>query len=98
VVTMAKDTRKLMVTTCSTYGDYFECFMHRMHKRMGHPLFIPVMLELIHMVEVDWAKASPSKHLKLACGGTFYTLAYTLALRGEEATLIELHSLGLLLG
>lgn len=98
-MTMAKDTMKLMVTTCPTYGDYFERFMRGMHKRMGdivrpdRALSIPIMLELIQLVDSDWTKAQPQKQLKLALEGTFYTLAYTLALRGEEVPLIELHGL-----
>jgi hypothetical protein len=32
---MAKDTRKLMVTKCPTYGEFFERFVKGMHKRMG---------------------------------------------------------------
>jgi hypothetical protein len=34
-MTLAKDMRKMMVTTCPTYGDFFERFVHGMHKRMG---------------------------------------------------------------
>jgi hypothetical protein len=98
-MTMAKDSRKLMVTTCPTYGDYFERFMRGMHKRMGdvvrpdRALSLPIMLELVQLVEQDWLTAPTTKKLKLALEGTFYTLAYTLALRGEEVPLIELHGL-----
>ncbi len=98
-MTKAKDSKKLMVTTCPTYGDYFECFVHGMHKRMGdivrpdRALSIPIMLKLIDLVENDWMNAPASKRLKLALEGAFYTLAYTLALRGEEVPLIELNGL-----
>lgn len=37
---MAKDTRKLSVTKCPTYGPWFEKIMHGCHKNMGeivHP-------------------------------------------------------------
>lgn len=88
-----------MVTTCPTNGDYFECFVHGMHKRMGdivHPdraLSIPIMLNLLDLEENDWMNAPASKHLKLALEETFYTLAYTLALRAEEIPFIELTGL-----
>jgi hypothetical protein len=32
---MAKETRKLTVTKCPTYGKFFKRFMRGMHKRMG---------------------------------------------------------------
>jgi hypothetical protein len=32
---MAKDTRKLVVTKCPTYGEFFERFVKGMHKRIG---------------------------------------------------------------
>ncbi len=57
--------------------------------RPDHALSIPIMLELIQLVDSDWTKARPPKQLKLAMEGTFYTLAYTLALRGEEVPLIK---------
>lgn len=98
-MTMAKDTKKLMVTTCPTCSDYFECFICGMHKRMGnivrpdHAISIPLMLGLLAMVEMDWSLAPASKKLTLALEGTFYTLAYALALWGEEVPLVELHGL-----
>ncbi len=41
-------------------------------------------------MEQDWSKASLTRRLPLALEGTFYTLAYTLALRGEEVPLVEI--------
>lgn len=95
-MTLAKDTRKMMVTTCPTYGDFFERFVRGMHKRMGdivrpdRALSLLLTLELIKEVDHDWMQAPPPKKQFFALEGTFYTLAYTLALRGEEVPLIEL--------
>jgi hypothetical protein len=33
-MTLAKDTRKMAVTSCPTYGEFFERFMKSMHKQM----------------------------------------------------------------
>lgn len=46
-----------------------------------HTLSLLIVLELINIVEQDWMNATPSN---LALESTFYTLAYSLAWRGEE--------------
>jgi hypothetical protein len=57
---MAKDTRKLVVTNCPTYGEYFERFIQGMHKRMGEivkqdrALCLDVLLMIFHALEQDW--------------------------------------------
>jgi hypothetical protein len=62
-MTMAKDTKKLMVTTCPMYGDYFKRFMRGVHKRMGdiikpdRALSIPIMLELLQLMDCNWNRA-----------------------------------------
>jgi hypothetical protein len=44
-----------------------------------------LFLELICSRDSDWTRTQPSRKLKLALEGTFYTLAYTF--------LIELHGI-----
>jgi hypothetical protein len=49
-----------------------------------------ILLEVLKQVELDWDAARPRDKLVLALEGAFYTIAFTLALRGEEMSLIEL--------
>jgi hypothetical protein len=57
---LAKDVRKMTVTKCPTYGEFFERFMRGMHKRMGEitrpdrALSLELMLELQTMLEQEW--------------------------------------------
>jgi hypothetical protein len=96
---MAKDTRKLQVTTCPTYSDFFERFNRGLHKRMGdivrpnRALSFDILLEILKQVEEDWQEARPRDKLSLALEGAFYTVAFGLALRGEEVPLIELRGI-----
>jgi hypothetical protein len=54
---MAKDLRKMTVTKCPTYGEFFERFMRGIHKRMGEitrpdrALSLSLMMELQRMLE-----------------------------------------------
>jgi hypothetical protein len=96
---MAKDTRKLQVTKCPTYSDFFEHFNRGLHKRMGdivrpdRAIAHAILKELMAAVERDWIRASDAARLNLALEGAFYVLAFTLALRGEEIPLIELRGI-----
>jgi hypothetical protein len=93
---MAKDTKKLQVTKCPTYSDFFERFNKALHKRMGdivrpdRAISLEILLEILKQVEDDWQEARPRDKLMLALEGAFYTIAFALALRGEEMSLIEL--------
>ncbi len=49
---MAKDTQKLVVTKCPTYGELFECFMRGLHKRMGEIVSPDQTNSLELMVEI----------------------------------------------
>ncbi len=88
--------KKLLVTKCPTYSDFFEHFNMGLHKWMGditHPdraISHEIVQELMSTLEQDWLSARASKHLTLALEGAFYLLAFTLALRGEEVPLVEL--------
>ncbi len=54
---MAKDTRKLVVTKCPTYEDFFQRFVRGLHKRMGDitrqdkALAQPILKEIFTQLE-----------------------------------------------
>lgn len=56
---MAKDTKKMMVTDCPTYGLWFEKFMKGCHKRMGdivrpdRALSSNILLEILKLLEAE---------------------------------------------
>jgi hypothetical protein len=83
---MAKDRRKLQVTKCPTYSDFFERFNRGLHKQMGdivcpdRAIAHAILKELMGAVERDWIRASDAARLNLALEGAFYVLAFTLAL------------------
>ncbi len=93
---MEKDTKKLQVTTCPTYSDFFERFNEGLHKRMGNvirpdrAISHAIMVELMQILEEEWLNPQTRGRLQLALEGAFYVVAFTLALRGEENPLIEL--------
>jgi hypothetical protein len=92
---MAKDTRKMMVTKCPTYGLWFEKFMRGCHKRMGEivrsdrALSAVLLKEILRLIDSDWI-AHPTHHYHLAAEGAFYVIAFSCALRGEEVPLADL--------
>jgi hypothetical protein len=57
---MAKDTRKLLLTKCPTYGTWFEKFTRGMHKRTGDivkpdkALSLEILHEIMKLLEEDW--------------------------------------------
>ncbi len=76
---MAKDTRKLAVTKCPTYGEFFERFMRGLHKRMGDivkqdkVLAQPILKVIFMHLEIEWNDINSSK-FSLAMEGSFYVL------------------------
>lgn len=93
---MAKDMRKLTVTKCPTYCEFFERFMRGMHKRMGeivrpdHALSLEVLLQIFKTLELEWT----DPHIdwfSLAMEGAFYLIAFCCALHGEEVPLTDLY-------
>jgi hypothetical protein len=85
---MAKDMRKLVVTKCPTYGEFFERFVRGLHKRMGEivspdrVLSLEILLEIFRSLEQEWR--SPYADLfQLAMEGSFYLIAFCCTLRGE---------------
>jgi hypothetical protein len=94
-VVMAKDTRKLSVTNCPTYGEFFERFTKGLHKRMGEivkpdrALSLEVLKVVMDILEEEWS-APGERSLSLAMEGAFYLIAYCCALRGEEVPKADL--------
>jgi hypothetical protein len=92
---MAKDTRKLGVTKCPTYGAWFEKFMRGCHKRMGEivkpdrALSAVILMEIFKILESEW-DLHPDQKFRLASEGAFYAIAFSCALRGEEVPLADL--------
>jgi hypothetical protein len=92
---MAKDTRKMTVTKCPTYGLWFEKFMRGCHKRMGEivkpdrALSTTILLEILKLLDAEWLTRA-ERHFALASEGAFYVIAFCCALRGEEVPLADL--------
>jgi len=95
---MAKDIRKLTVTQCPTYGEWFERFMRGMHKRMGEiaradrALALDVLKEIFSFLDREWENPHTNK-MKLAREGAFYVITYCCALRGEEVHMADLNGI-----
>jgi hypothetical protein len=91
----AKDTCKMAVTSCPTYGDFFKRFMKGMHKHMGeivHPdraLSLNVLKEIMVVLGREWEESNTGD-LMLAHEALFYLITFCCALRGEEVTLTNL--------
>jgi hypothetical protein len=97
---MAKDTRKMTVTKCPTYGEFFERFVRGLHKRMGEivkpdrALPLDVLKLIFTVMEKDWnLAATRDERYALAMEGSFYAIAYCCALRGEEVPLSDLYGI-----
>ena len=92
---LAKDVRKMSVTKCPTYREFFERFMRGMHKRMGEitrpdrAISLALMLELQRMLEQEWLNQNNDR--MIAMEASFYLVSFCCALRGEEVPLAHLH-------
>ncbi|MFN9981615.1 MAG: hypothetical protein ACK53Y_16945, partial [bacterium] len=91
---MAKDTKKMFITRCPTYGVFFERFVWGLHKRMGEivrpdrAISIEVMKEICTQLELEWIDDFKSK-FKIATEAAFYLIAFCCALRGEEVPKVD---------
>ena len=88
---MARDIKKTYVTSCPTYGLWFERFILGMHKRMGdevhqdQAITLAVMHKLIEGLDFDFdrSKSNEEKGV-IADQAVFVLAAFFAALRGEE--------------
>lgn len=93
--TMSNGVRKLTVTECPTYGDWFTRFNKGCHKRMGdivcpdRAVSIPIMLEIFRQLEFEWEDAS-FDNTDIALEGALYVIGFCCALRGEEIPKVDL--------
>ena len=93
---MAKKTRKLVITECPTYSEWFKCFVKGAHKCMGDivkpdwALAMDVLLLMMDMLEDDWYESNEATRLDIALGGAFYLIAFCCALYGEEVPMTNL--------
>jgi hypothetical protein len=93
---LAKDTRKLLVTKCPTYGPWFEHFIRGCHKRMGdivkpdRALSLEILHHILTLVDRDWENANEYEKYKYAREASFYLIAFCGALRGEEVPMANL--------
>ncbi len=79
---MAKDTRKLIVTRCPTYVEFFERFARGMHKRMGEIVrpdraqSLELMLAICRILEDEWNHTNTEEvYWNLAMEASFYLIA-----------------------
>ena len=88
---MARDLKKTYITSCPTYGLWFERFIMGMHKRMGDEVHqdqavtLAVMHKLVDGLEKDY-KASRVEEERdgFVDQDIFVLAAFLAALRGEE--------------
>ena len=88
---MARDLKKTFVTSCPTYGLWFERFMVGMHKRMGDEVHQDkaVTLEVVHRLveglESEFKRSvDRDEQWNLVDQAVFILAAFLGALRGEE--------------
>lgn len=87
--TMVGGTKRLGVTNCPTYSDWFTRFSRGCHIRMGdntrpdRAISINIMVEIFRQLKHEWQ--DPSKiRFEVALEGAYYIIAFCCALRGEE--------------
>ncbi len=93
---MAKDTKKLVATSCPTYGIWFDHFVRGCHKRMGgivrpdRALSLLVLHDILHHLELEWQCCDPAERYSISREAAFYLIAFCGGLRGEEVPLANL--------
>lgn len=93
---IAKETRKMAVTECITFGEFFERFIRGVHKRMGdivkpdRALSLVLMHELMGQLEMEWGEAGANEKYEVAIEGAFYIISFCGGLRGEEVPLTNI--------
>ncbi len=95
---MAKDTRKLTITRCPTYGVWLKRFTRGMHKHMGDvtrpdkALLLEILHEIIRLINEEWENNILTWN-NLALKATFYLLAFCCALHDEEVPLVDINGM-----
>ncbi len=87
---IAKDTRKVVLTKCPTYGTWFKKITRGMHKHMGDvvrldkALSLEIFHEILKLLEEDWCN-NPYGHLSIMLAGAFYLIAFCCGLRERRS-------------
>jgi hypothetical protein len=94
---MAQNTTRIWVTTCPSYGYWFERFMKGVHKRMGEEvrsdfaLSIQVLHRILGHLDKEWTEARTvvirQAVVELAM---FLVAGFGLGLRGEEVVKMDI--------
>jgi hypothetical protein len=94
---MAQNTTQIWVTTCPSYGYWFERFMQGVHKWMGKEvrsdfaLLINVLHRILGHLDHEWCGATTIESRKLIVEITmFLVLAFCLGLRGKEVVKLDI--------
>lgn len=91
---MTKDTRKVMVIKCPTFGS----FLSSLSKRMGEvikqdkTLAVDILKEIFVSLDEEWNENTSNK-MRVAMEGCFYFIAYCCTLRGEEVPMVDLYGI-----
>ena len=101
---MARDLKKTYVTSCSTYGLWFERFVIGMHKRMNDEVHqdqavtLGVVHQLIEGLERDFIASKIEEEKDSLVDQAIFTLEdFLAALRGEEVLRLVWGKRGLIL-
>jgi len=88
---MAKDIKKQYVTSCPTYGLWFERFILGVHKRMGdevhqdQTITLAVVHKLVEDLKLDFLRSQSREEKEgITDQAIFVLAAFLAALRGEE--------------
>jgi hypothetical protein len=94
---MAQNTTRIWVTTCPSYGYWFERFMRGVHKRMGEEvrsdfaLSIVVLHKILGHLDKEWLEGRTSDSRKeIAEIAMFLISGFCLGLRGEEVVKMDI--------
>lgn len=96
--TMSNGVKKLTITNCPTYGDWFTRFNKGCHKRMGdvvcpdRALSVPIVIEFLRQLDLEWDDPLFDK-FKVASEGAFYVIGFCCGLRGEEIPKADLQGI-----
>jgi hypothetical protein len=94
---MAQNTTRIWVTTCLSYGYWFERFMRGVHKRMGEEvrsdfaLSIKVLQRILGRLDKQWGDARTIETRQLVVEiAMFLVSGFGLGLRGEEVVKMDI--------
>jgi hypothetical protein len=99
MATLGRVTAKTFLSHCSTQSLWFEQFARGCLKRMGQTVHqdmaisIQVILELLKLMEEEWAMSGDEQRDNLALVGAYCCIAFGGSFRGHEVFLVDLYGL-----